>query len=515
MKENNMKEAVSLNVCITVFTLLLAACTGSPSTQGSLRLGILNVTGGKVSGVPTDTEGVTVFRGIPYAAPPVGELRWRAPAAVIPWDGVKVCDTDGNVPRQDADASNYMAGRFPESEDCLYLNVYTPAKHQGEKLPVIVYIYGGGFVQNASSLFDGEAMAAKGVIMVIINYRLGVFGFLAHPELTAESEIHSSGNYGILDQIAALKWVRGNIDAFGGDPDTVTLCGQSAGAVSIGVLAVSPLAKGLFHRIILESGTGLGAAGTSPLSFSTLAESEALGVQFMQSKGAANLEELRKMYPKTVGTGLSNYWPNIDGVVLPGTVLDIFAQGNQNDVTVLLGSNREELGPAQVTASSFADQLKNEFGAFANKALKVYPSASDEQAMASVILKNADTFFGWPMFRLAELTAARNSDVYHYYFTRVPPGKSYCLHSYDVVYLNMLLIDWREQWVDIDRKLSNTMISYWANFARTGNPNGAGLPQWDKFNTDRTKTMELGVNIGMIDNPRLNAMEFLTRFYTR
>jgi para-nitrobenzyl esterase len=500
-----------IGVCIVVSIFAGCRSQGSIKTIADKPVTSLNepvmTESGLVSGVYNEDNSVQKFMGIPFAAPPVGELRWKDPRPSEPWEGIRRADTAGSISRQDEDPAKALAGYFPESEDCLYLNVYTPARTSGDKLPVIVYIHGGGFVMGAGSLFDGEPIARQGVVMVTINYRLGVFGFFAHPDLTKESELHSSGNYGILDQIAALRWVGKNIDAFGGDPDNVTLCGQSAGAVSISVLSVSPLAKGLFHRIILESGTGF---GTSPLCFSTLEESEKLGIAFMKTKGSASLDDLRRLPTDEVAAGLGKYWPNIDGSILPGDILDLFEQGKQNNVTVLLGSNRDELGPVPVTSLSFAEELKNEFGVFADKALEIYPSSSDEQAMASVMLKNADITFGWPMFRLAEL-ASQKSDIYLYYFDRVPPGTPYCLHSAEVNYALGSLYSWM-QWEDIDHKLSNAMVSYWTNFARSGDPNGDGLPQWGKFNTDEQQIMELGDNIGMIVNPRIQSMEFLNIF---
>ena len=354
----------------------------------------VRVSGGSVAGVPGKDSSIAVFKGIPFAAPPVGDLRWRAPQPVVAWQGVKKADQFGNSCIQ-----NIVAERKPWtyefmthteiSEDCLYLNVWTGAQAANEKRPVYVFIHGGGNTEGSGAVpvYDGEGLARKGIVVVTVNYRLGILGFFTHPELTAESDAHSSGNYALLDLIAALHWVHDNIAAFGGDPNRVTIGGQSAGASNTHSLVASPLAKGLFHGAIAESGSSVGGLGL--MGARTLADQEKVGVRFAEAKGAHSLAELRKLSWKDLMAPVQGvrFGVVVDGYVQPATANEMFAQGKQNDVPTLTGCNKDDLGGGSThpntTAEQFQQMARQRFGDLADAYLKLYPAATDEQARTS------------------------------------------------------------------------------------------------------------------------------------
>jgi para-nitrobenzyl esterase len=442
-------------VFVTVFTLLLATCIGSPSTQGSLGLGILNVTGGKVSGTPADTEGITVFRGVPYAAPPVGGLRWKAPAAVIPWDGIRVCDTFSAIcPQANSSSGGYQEEfytYYPEmNEDCLYLNVWTPAKAFTEKLPVMVWLHGGNNAAGWSyeKEFDGEGIASRGVILVTVNYRLSVFGFLAHPDLSAESPYGSSGNYGILDQIAALRWVHDNIAAFGGNPDNVTLFGQSAGAIDISTLICSDLTTGLIHKVIFQSGGMMGAS-------STLEEVEQKGVDFANalSKSIAEMREIsaEDLFQARQDLKLPTQ-VCVDGYVIKSPANDLVSEGKYLDIPYLIGANEDDLGG---------------YGIFGR---------------GTIILGDNQLKLG-------------RTPVYAYKFIRKLPGggglyTTGAFHSAELWYVFETLDRCWRPFTENDYALAKQIAFYWTNFAKTGNPNGDGLPKWEPY-TETNKNIHI------------------------
>jgi len=478
--------------------LIMAGTDGAASAQ-------IKTSAGPIEGTTTADGGVRVFRGIPFAAPPVGEGRWKAPAAVTPWTAVKKAVAFGPRCAQGRIFDD-MIFRDEMSEDCLYLNVWTPAARAGEKLPVMFWIHGGGFQAGSASepRQDGERLARKGVVVVSANHRLGVFGFLAHAALTRESGRNASGNYGLLDQIAALQWVHDNIAAFGGDPGKVTIFGESAGSFAVSALVVSPLAKGLIHRAIGESGAffslGGGALRTQPLS-----SAEESGAKFSSGLGAADLTALRaKTTEEVLQAALKGQWfsPIVDGYVLPRTAAEIYAAGQQNTVPLLAGWNADEirssvtLATVAPTVASFTEQTRKRFGPAADAILKAYAPSTDAEAIEAAAALANDTFIGYSTWKWIQVHAATRAPVYRYSFDRKIPvapdtkvnGKIVtsadigARHAGEIEYVfGQLETVPKVTWPQEDRALSDQMMSYWSNFARTGNPNGNGLPTWPLY----------------------------------
>ncbi|MBI5914096.1 MAG: carboxylesterase family protein, partial [Bacteroidetes bacterium] len=473
-----------------VLRLLLVTCIAIgillPGYSQVKKVPIVRTENGLVSGTGSADGKVQVFKGIPFAAPPVGDLRWKAPQPAKNWDSVRACTKFPPSAMQPVPepffvwSEEFMAPKEPLSEDCLYLNVWTPANYEAKNLPVIVWVHGGGFMAGAGScpIYDGEGMAEKGVVFISINYRLGVFGFLAHPELSAESG-QGSGNYAFLDQLAALRWVQRNIAAFGGDPNRVTVAGQSAGAFSVNALVASPLAKGLFRRAIAESGGMFSGDRAKPLA---VAEQE--GVEFFKKSGAADLAGLRKLPADYLLKQLPVNSPVIDGYVLPTDVATIFSEGKQNDVPVLTGWNSGDgflFGKAP-TADEFQQQVKSRYGKFSEKFLKFFPAAGDQEAEKSQIRLNRDLIFAWQSHLWATMQRKTGqSKIWLYQFDRVPPGrpdleKHGAFHSAEIAYALNALPMWRRPWEAADRELSALMSGYWVNFAASGDPNTDSLP---------------------------------------
>jgi len=383
-----------------------------------------HIDSGTVSGVRAD--GVSIYKGIPFAAPPVGELRWRAPAPVASWTGERKADAFAPACMQTGVS---MPGETPPvvSEDCLYLNIWTPAKSTQEHLPVIVWIYGGGLINGSAAmpLYWGDRLARKGIIVVSIAYRLGPLGFLALPELTRESLHHSSGNYGVMDQIAALQWVQKNIAVFGGDAKCVTIAGQSSGSMSVSVLMASPLAKGLFQRAIGESGGLFEPLQLAPKYL--LANAESDGEKYAASLHATSLKELRSL-PASQLTGNAGGIVHqvIEPYVLPLSPYDAFDSGQQNDVPLLLGSNAEEaralVDVSHVTAATFLSGIAQSYGPLPPQLLAAYPHATNEEARQGRLDLERDIRFSWDMWAWARLQAGSGQGpVYYYSFRQRPP----------------------------------------------------------------------------------------------
>ena len=476
---------------------------------------------GLVSGVAGTKPGIAVFKGIPFATPPVGNLRWAAPKPASPWTGVlsaakfSASCIQTIVQERKPWTYEFMAHNNV-SEDCLYLNVWTPAKSAGEKRPVFVYIYGGGFTEGsaAAPVYDGEGLASKGHVVVTINYRVGIFGFFNHPELSAESEHHSSGNYGLLDQVAALEWIHENITAFGGDPNRVTIAGQSAGASSVHALTASPLARGLFQRAIEESGSSVGSVGL--VNANQLSNAEQNGVRFAEAKGAKNLAELRAMSWQKItepiqspagGRGGAGFRFSlvVDGYFLPASVDEIFAQGKQNDVPELTGMTANDIGITSnpnTTLSMFHDQAKGRYGDLADVFLKAYDASSDAEAVEATRASSRDqsriSMYLWAMNR----AKTAKTKAYTYYWNHTLPGPDAAVykafHTSEVPYVLNTLYASDRPFTDADRRIADMMSSYWANFAATGDPNGKGLPHWPAVEQKPNMTMQVGDATGPI-----------------
>jgi len=450
---------------------------------------------GLVQGVANDAGTVVAFKGIPYAAPPVGDLRWREPQPPESWEGVRdATEFCASCIQQKAGARLPWSEEFMVqneiSEDCLFLNIWTPAKKASDKLAVLVYIHGGGFTEGSGAIdvYDGEELSQKGIIVVTINYRVGVLGLLVHPELSAESPNHVSGNYGYLDQIAALQWVQENIANFGGDPERVTIAGQSAGASSVRALIISPLAKGLFQRAITESGSSYTGSGVS----TSMADAEQRGLDFMASKGASSLAELRAMDPLDIfitapGQTAVRFGSVVDNYVFTGSSMDVFAEGKQNDTPFMTGMNMSELRYG-------GERNETYYGLYLEAAqgdtLKAEQTAAQEYSRLNAYL--------WIDYR----AKTSNTNGYIYYFDRAIPWPEHpefgAFHTGEVPYVfnNLKMLD--RPWTDVDRMVADRMSSYWANFAMYGDPNGEGLPEWAPTSSDNKSVMRLGENMGMI-----------------
>lgn len=485
----------------------------------------LTVTGGLISGTVNPTGDVQIFRGIPFAAPPVGNLRWQPPQPVKPWSGVRSCATFGPSPMQGSPApfgpwsAEFLIPKAPISEDCLYLNVWTSgrAKRSGTKpLPVLVWIYGGGFTSGGSgcAIYDGEATARKGVVFVSVNYRVGPFGFFAHPELTRESGRNASGNYGLMDQVAALQWVKQNIAAFGGDPTNVTVAGQSAGSMSVNCLVATPLASGLFQKAIGESGAGFLS------QYPTLQQAEENGLKIMQALGASSLADLRaKPAEEVMRQAKGARGPIIDGYVLPASITAIFAAGKQNPVTLLTGWNEDEgmpFGPPK-KAADFQKQLEQQFGASAETIGRHYPASTDDEAAGSQLRLSRDLTFGVRNFIWANSQLKQGKPVYVYRFTRkIPATGDYArygaFHTGEVAYAydNLQFIDRQLRPLEAaDTELARIMAAYWVNFVKTGNPNGKGLPPWPAYSATSKQLMRLDTEVRAQTMPDEAALDAL------
>jgi len=468
---------------------------------------------GMLSGVAGAAPEVRVFKGVPFAAPPVADLRWRAPEPAPKWTGVRNASESSAICMQRRpNAAGIGPEPRPMSEDCLYLNIFTAAKTATDKLPVMVWIHGGALTAGAGSIYDGEQLAKKGVVVVTINYRLGVFGFFAHPELSKESDRAASSNYGLLDQIAALQWVQKNVAGFGGDPRRVTIFGESAGSWSTNLLAASPLARGLFQRVIGESGAqfepmkSLAQAEQAGAKFGSLADLRAKSAEALQSELGATF----------VGATGAYSGPVVDGWCLPEDVYTIYANGKQADVPLLIGSNADEgtmFTPATVTLQSMKEQAQQRFGPAADAFLKLYPAESDAEAWRAQAASMRDLVFGWEMRTWARMQSKTGkSRVYLYFFSRVPPGplaaRMGAFHSAEIAYVFHNTHRPGRPWEETDHQLAETMSSYWVNFAATGDPNGKGLPAWPVFDPKKDIVMGFGNKVEAMPLPHTPELDF-------
>ena len=508
-----------------ILTIILAA--------GAFAQDRVKIANGTVEGILDKNSGERSFKGIPFAEPPVGDLRWKPPQPVKNWQGGRKADKFGPrcMQRNVFGDMNFRSNGM--GEDCLYLNVWTPAKKSGEKLPVLVYFYGGGFVAGDGSepRYDGESMAHKGIVAVTVNYRLGVFGFFAHPELTKESPQHASGNYGLLDQHAALLWVQRNIAAFGGDPKRVTIAGESAGSISVSAQMASPLSKNLIAGAIGESGSIIGALSAVPLT-----QGEQMGAKFSAGLGqgdAPSLAALRgmpaeKLLEATAKPGTPWFTPTVDGYFFPKSPIEIYAAGEQARVPLLAGANSEEsgyfgiLGREQPTVENYRKGLQRLYGDKADEVFKLYPAANETEVMDAAQDLASDRFISFSTWKWVDLaTKTGGKPSYYYLYARprpamraemgdaVPglaggvmtgpqaaanqrPKSRGAVHSAEIEYaMGNLDSNKVYAWTPDDHKVSKIMQEYFANFIKTGDPNGAGLPAWPKFETGQRMIIDV------------------------
>jgi para-nitrobenzyl esterase len=449
---------------------------------------------GAVKGSISADGKVRMFKGIPFAAPPVGPLRWKAPQPVAPWASVREATAFGPRCMQGNIFGDMVFRDTGPSEDCLYLNVWSPVLEVRKVplLPVMVWIYGGGYAAGASSepRQDGEMLAKKGVVVVSMNYRLNIFGFLAHPGLAKETGRSGSGNYGLLDQVAALEWVQKNVKAFGGDPTNVTIFGESAGSFSVSGLMASPLAKGLFQKAIGESGAFFG----SSLAVKPASEAQLAGEKFASSMGASSIDDLRaKSAAELLQATLKNpegFAVDIDGVFFPEDPRATYTAGKQAHVPLLAGWNRDEVGSQRFfgkdkpSADAYKAKLRDQYKDAADQLLELYPAATDEQASQSAGALSSDTFIAYSTWKWLELQRTTGqSTVYRYEFDDAPPAtpSNGAYHSAEIEFVFEALPSKNLPWRPEDTKLSDLMSTYWTNFAKAGDPNSSGLPSWPPF----------------------------------
>lgn len=504
--------------CLFILMLGLPACL----LAGNQIL--VTTQAGVLEGALADPAPVYAFKGVPYAAPPVGALRWRAPRPATPWRGVRQATQFGPSPMQTLHGdflpwTREFLVQNAVSEDCLYLNVWTPKPGTGAKLPVLVYIPGGAFTEGSGEvpIYDGTRLAKRGVVVVTINYRLGVFGFFAYPGLTAESAHHASGNYGLMDQIAALRWVRRNIAAFGGDPARVTVWGQSAGAMSVGVLLVSERAHGLFSAAIANSGIGY-----TSLPMPSLAEAEAAGMKLAESHHVRGLKALRELPAAELATWTRyGMGPIVDGWVLSKSEQTLLKEGAGSDVPVLVGNvaNDGLLSlPRLQTLEAWRAYSTSTYGRFAAEYRTLYPAGEAAEIRDSLLAAARDrervSLYLWAKLRQ---TRAR-APIYTYFFTRGVPWPQHpefgAFHSGDLPYFfdNLVVLD--RPWTEEDRRLATEASAYLRHFAARGNPNGPGLPDWAPVDPARPATFELGANLRAMPLADQAKVDFWNRVLT-
>jgi para-nitrobenzyl esterase len=495
------------SICALIFILATARLSGLPPANSN----VVKTAAGAISGVVTGDGAVVSFKGIPYAAPPIGDLRWRAPIPAKSWKGTLKADRFGASCIQGPNneflpwTKEFMYVTSA-SEDCLFLNIWTPKASAAARLPVLVFIHGGAFIAGSGDVpvYDGEALARTGMVVVTINYRLGVLGFLAHPALTAEPQHgsvllhHSSGNYGLLDQIAAMLWVQQNIRGFGGDPAHVAVAGQSAGAMSVADLLASPLAKGLFSAAIADS--GIGGRG---VPMQTLAEAEKAGEAFASTKGVKTVEELRAIPAAQLvvqgGAGM-RFAPIVDGWVLPDNPILLTSGRSDNDVPVITGFQANDAALGGGARGSNAEQFKKRaeqvYGPMADDFLKLYPAGSDEEAKESGTAAGRDRLRAGLYFWASARAETHRSSVYAYYFDRAIPWPAHpdfgAFHSGELPYAFGNLDKMDRPWEPVDHTISKMMMNFWKNMASSGDPNGPSVPHWAPVDPSTPAIMRLG-----------------------
>jgi para-nitrobenzyl esterase len=538
------------NRLFTLAILLVLSLTAGAFAQDRVK-----TANGTLEGISDKSSGIRSFKGIPFGEPPTGELRWKPPQPVKNWQGVRKADKFGPRCMQRAIFGDMGFRSNGMGEDCLYLNVWTPAKSGNEKLPVLVYFFGGGFVAGDGSegRYDGESMAKKGIVAITINYRLGVFGFFSHPELTKESPNRASGNYGLFDQHAALKWVQQNIAAFGGDPKRVTIAGESAGSIAVSAQMASPLSKNLMAGAIGESGSILGALSATPL-----ADGEKMGVKFAASLGkgdSPSLADLRAMTAEqlleaTAKPGQPWFTPTVDGYFFPKSPFEIYAAGEQAHIPLLAGVNSEEsgyfgvLGREKPTVENYRKALERLYPGKGDEVFKLYPASNETEVMDAAQALASDRFISYSTWKWVDVaTKMGGKPTYYYLYARPRPAMRAemgdaqpglaggvvrgqqaaanprpqsrgAVHSAEIEYaMGNLELNKVYAWTPDDYKVSKIMQEYFANFIKTGNPNGKGLPNWPKFGEGQRLVIDVNTR-AEADKGRAR-YEFLDQSYTK
>jgi para-nitrobenzyl esterase len=522
-----------------IFTLLFLAVT--TVTTARAKDTTIKIDSGKISGVIVgEGSHIRAYKGVPFAAPPVGPLRWKEPQPVSPWSGVRGCTEFGPAcPQPNLLEQVYGQKLGPTSEDCLYLNVWTDAKDANAKLPVMVWIHGGSYTMGTGSspAYDGAALARQGVVVVTINYRLGPFGWFAHPLLSKESAHNSSGNYGLLDQIAALEWVKRNAAAFGGDPGNVTIFGESAGAGSVCYLMVSPLARGLFHRAIAESGSAFGPNRNLKESWYGRQSAERMGDQLARALARALAgdqaadpiaalrarsadEILNKLKPASSGLGGEGLWPIVDGWVVPDDPAAIFQAGKQANVPLLVGTNADEgsiflLGIPVSSVDGYRTTLRTMFKDHADDVLAAYPVKGSNEVRPALDQIVTDSYFVFAARFFARTSSAVNAQTFVYHFTRVSPDSKWrtlgAFHASEIPYAFMTQETGFATYDEKDHDLARVMSAYWVQFAMTGNPNRSGLPDWPAYDPQSDRYVELGDTVSVRANLHVQACDLFER----
>ena len=549
MANKNRKMAMLAIAGIALFSACTEKKAENITLQVKTQYGVL---------VGFEEDGVKKFLGVPFAQPPVGDLRWKAPKPVLAWEGIREAKAFGDDPMQPnifGDMNFRGSGR---SEDCLYLNIWTTAKTTADALPVLIYFNGGGLMAGSGSepRYDGSSIAKEGVIGVTANYREGVFGFFAHPELTATSDYHGSGNYGFLDQVTAIKWVKENIAAFGGNPDRITIVGESAGSFSVSLLMCSPLSKNLIAGAMLSSG-----AEVLPHEPSSQADADAAGVALLKEAGIASLadaltmdaDSLQKLLPPK---GMANVV--LDGYFMSESADAVFERGGQAQVPLLAGWNSLEAHPTQAlrgltpTVQNYKTAMKAQFGDMTDEIFEAYGITTDEDVLSQKGFNLvSDLFTGFPTWKVCDYHAKSGLPVYRYHYMHPRPQVSAkmgdktaalaggvrektaeekkaaarqpaiapgAVHSADIEYaMGTLGTNEFYDWQDEDYAISKLFLTYYANFCKTGNPNGKGLPQWTaitKDNLDAAPVMIIDIESKESASPETeNAYRTLEKFY--
>lgn len=530
-----------------LFALVFIASVINASAQLSGDSPKVKTANGILEGI--QSSGVKIFLGVPFAAPPVGELRWKEPQPVQNWEGIRKADQFGPSALQNNVFGDMNFSTDKRSEDCLYLNVWTPAVTGKEKLPVLVYLHGGGLFAGSGSepRYAGESMARKGIISITINYRLGIFGFFAHPELTKESPNHTSGNYGYLDQYAALKWIKANIAAFGGDPNRVTVAGESAGSISVSALMCSPLSKDLFAGAIGSSGSLMGALSPIPL-----ADAEKNGLKVSKDIEAESLASLRAIPAEKLLAVKGQFSTTIDGYFLPKPPVEIFANGEQAKIPALIGWNSEEmvymffLKGRQPTLANFKEIVKTTFGDKADKVMELYHVTDDASVIPAATALSSDMFIGFSTWKWTDLQKKTGTKpVFRYLYchprpdmvpkleNKVPglaggvqdaksdnafkmPKATGAVHSADIEYaMGTLSTNRVYDWQPNDYLVSDIFQLYYLNFVKTGNPNSLGVPEWPAINNQPIpQVLQLDVHTRVkADSDLEKRYELLNDFY--